>query len=117
MATMMNDKVLSEAFGPTSGTALRVKQAALVIAGIAILAVAAKIRVPMWPVPITMGTFAVLAMLADPEQARELGRNGAEFVQQHYSWQSSAAPVLLGLYQRLLGGAVASSRRSARQRS
>lgn len=60
---------------------------------------------------------AVLAMLADPEQARELGRNGAEFVQQHYSWQSSAAPVLLGLYQRLLGGAVASSRRSARQRS
>jgi biotin transport system substrate-specific component len=62
MATLTNDKVLSEAFGPQSGTALRVKQVALVIVGIAILAAAAKIRVPMWPVPITMGTFAVLGL-------------------------------------------------------
>ena len=54
--------VLSETFGPRAGTALRVKQAALVIAGILVLAVAAKIKVPMWPVPITMGTFAVLAI-------------------------------------------------------
>jgi len=28
--------------------------------GVLVLAVAAKIKVPMWPVPITMGTFAVL---------------------------------------------------------
>ncbi|MAM61092.1 biotin transporter BioY [Maritimibacter sp. UBA3975] len=62
MATLTNDKVLSEVFGPQSGTALRVKQVALVIVGVAILAVAAKIRVPMWPVPITMGTFAVLGL-------------------------------------------------------
>ena len=54
--------VLGETFGPRAGTALRVKQAALVIAGILVLAVAAKIKVPMWPVPITMGTFAVLAI-------------------------------------------------------
>jgi biotin transport system substrate-specific component len=38
------------------------KQAALVVAGIAVLAIAAKIKVPMWPVPITMGTFAVLSI-------------------------------------------------------
>jgi len=38
---------------------LRIKQVVLVILGIAVLAIAAKIKVPMWPVPITMGTFAV----------------------------------------------------------
>ena len=38
------------------------KQTALVLLGIAVLAVAAKIKVPMWPVPITMGTFAVLSI-------------------------------------------------------
>lgn len=43
-----------------SNSALR--HGALVVAGIAILAVSAKIAVPMWPVPITMGTFAVLAL-------------------------------------------------------
>lgn len=54
--------VLSEAFGPREGTALRIKQAVLVVLGIAVLAIAAKIKVPMWPVPITMGTFAVLSI-------------------------------------------------------
>ncbi|CUH80050.1 biotin transporter BioY [Tropicibacter naphthalenivorans] len=62
MNLTMNRNVLVEAFGATEGAALRVKQAALVVLGIAVLAVAAKIKVPMWPVPITMGTFAVLAM-------------------------------------------------------
>ena len=62
MAITMNDKVLSEVFGPTEGAALRVKQVVLVLVGIAVLAVAAKIKVPMWPVPITMGTFAVLTL-------------------------------------------------------
>jgi biotin transport system substrate-specific component len=38
------------------------KQAALVLIGIAALAIFAKIKVPMWPVPITMGTFAVLTI-------------------------------------------------------
>ncbi|MBO6853286.1 MAG: biotin transporter BioY [Marivivens sp.] len=62
MSLTMNDKVLAEVFGPSEGVGLRVKQAALVIFGIAVLAIAAKIRVPMWPVPITMGTFAVLTI-------------------------------------------------------
>jgi len=64
MAYALTDKVLAEAFGANEGAARRVKQAALVVLGIVALAVAAKIRVPMWPspVPITMGTFAVLTI-------------------------------------------------------
>lgn len=54
--------VLADILGPQSGMALRVKQAVLVVLGIAVLAIAAKIKVPMWPVPITMGTFAVLSI-------------------------------------------------------
>ncbi|MBV2361384.1 biotin transporter BioY [Thalassococcus sp. CAU 1522] len=62
MSETVNRNVLAEMFGASEGTALRLKQAALVVLGIAALAVAAKIKVPMWPVPITMGTFAVLTI-------------------------------------------------------
>ena len=62
MALTMTDRVLTEAVGATQGTALRIKQVAMVLAGIVVLAVSAKISVPMWPVPITMGTFAVLTL-------------------------------------------------------
>lgn len=62
MALAMTDKVLTEAFGANEGAARRVKQAVLVVLGIAALAIAAKIKVPMWPVPVTMGTFAVLTI-------------------------------------------------------
>lgn len=54
--------VLAAAIGPREGAALAVKQVLLVLTGIIALAVSAKISVPMWPVPITMGTFAVLAI-------------------------------------------------------
>ncbi|MEM7295719.1 MAG: biotin transporter BioY [Pseudomonadota bacterium] len=56
------DLVLIEAAGLTDGGARLAKQAALVLAGILVLAVVAKIKVPMWPVPITLGTFAVLTI-------------------------------------------------------
>lgn len=62
MALARNDLVLTEAFGPSEGTALRLKQAALIVLGIAALAILAKVKIPMWPVPITMGTFAVLTI-------------------------------------------------------
>lgn len=62
MNTALNRNVLVDMFGATEGTALRAKQALLVVAGIAMLAIAAKIKIPMWPVPITMGTFAVLTI-------------------------------------------------------
>ncbi|WP_170331010.1 biotin transporter BioY [Ruegeria arenilitoris] len=58
----MNSNVLADAIGPREGTALRIKQVVLVVLGIVALAVAAKIKVPMWPVPMTMGTFAVLTI-------------------------------------------------------
>ena len=60
--TGMTNRVLAETFAGETKSALRLRQAVLVLAGIAVLAIAAKIRVPMWPVPITMGTFAVLAL-------------------------------------------------------
>ena len=60
--TTATDRALIEAFGPSEGAGLRAKQVALVILGVAALIIAAKIRVPMWPVPITMQTFAVLTI-------------------------------------------------------
>jgi len=62
MQTTWNNRVLSDVLGADSGIALRIKQVVLVVLGILALAVAAKIKVPMWPVPITMGTFAVLTI-------------------------------------------------------
>ena len=62
MNSATNNKVLSDLFGATEGSMRLAKQAALVVLGIAVLAVAAKSKVPMWPVPITMGTFAVLTI-------------------------------------------------------
>lgn len=64
MAQAMTDRVLTEAFGPSEGSALRIKQAVLVVAGIALLAVMAKIKLPVPPSPVAvnMGTFAVLSI-------------------------------------------------------
>lgn len=62
MALTATNRVLAEVFGASEGAALRVKQAALVVAGIAALALSAKIMVPMLPVPMSMGTFAVLTI-------------------------------------------------------
>ena len=57
-----NQALLRDVIVPCEGTALRVKQFILVAFGIIFLSIAAKIQVPMWPVPITMGTFAVLSI-------------------------------------------------------
>jgi len=62
MALALNDKTLVEAFARKEGGLQLAKQAMLVLAGIAALAISAKIAIPMWPVPITMGTFAVLTL-------------------------------------------------------
>jgi biotin transport system substrate-specific component len=62
MASTLSNKVLSEAILPSEGSALMLKRAALVALGIAALSVAAQIRVPFWPVPITMQTFVVLTV-------------------------------------------------------
>ena len=62
MALTINDKVLTEAFGASEGALLRLKQIMLVVVGIAALAIAAKVKIPMIPVPMTLGTLAVLTV-------------------------------------------------------
>ena len=62
MTTQTPSLTLAEAIFPQTGLALRVKQLVLVVAGITALALAAKIKIPMFPVPMTMGTFAVLSI-------------------------------------------------------
>lgn len=62
MASPLNNRVLAEALPGADGVGLRVKQVLLVIIGVAALAIAAKIKVPFWPVPITMQTFVVLSV-------------------------------------------------------
>ena len=56
--------VLQETLWPAAGAALWMKRAVLVVLGIVALALAAKAAVPVWPspVPITLGTFAVLTI-------------------------------------------------------
>jgi biotin transport system substrate-specific component len=64
MADTASRHTLAEAIWPAEGAMLWAKRIVLVALGIAALAVAAKIKVPMWPspVPITLGTFAVLTI-------------------------------------------------------
>ena len=62
MSVTIAREVLAEAVLPQRGAGLAVKRALLVALGIAALALAAKIRVPLWPVPVTMQTFAVLTI-------------------------------------------------------
>ena len=62
MALTMNKKVLTEAFGASEGALLWLKQILLVVTGIMALAIAAKVKIPMTPVPITLGTLAVLTI-------------------------------------------------------
>jgi biotin transport system substrate-specific component len=64
MATSASREVLSETFWAAEGAGLWVKRAALVVLGVVALAISAKIKVPLWPspVPITLGTFAVLTI-------------------------------------------------------
>jgi biotin transport system substrate-specific component len=64
MNLTMNRSVLVEAFGANEGAALRLKQVALFVLGIALIALAAKIKVPVpgSPVAMNLGTLAVLTI-------------------------------------------------------
>lgn len=64
MQLQATHSTLAELFGPRAGSARLVKQLVLVALGITLLAVAAKIQIAVWPspVPVTMGTFAVLTI-------------------------------------------------------
>lgn len=56
--------VLAEVGGEHDGAARLARQAMFVAVGVAALTLAAKTQVPMWPspVPVTLGTFAVLSL-------------------------------------------------------
>lgn len=62
--TTPSNAVLTDTLGPTTGTALLAKRAALVVAGVAALTICAKVQLPVpgSPVPVTLGTFGVLAI-------------------------------------------------------
>jgi len=62
MATVQSDRVLSEIWLDKAGPGRVAKRAALVVLGVALLAIAAKIKVPFWPVPMTMQTLVVLSI-------------------------------------------------------
>jgi biotin transport system substrate-specific component len=66
MADTASRHVLTEAVWRTEGTMLWVKRVALVVLGIAVLTLAAQVKVPVWPSPVLMnlGTFAVLTVAA-----------------------------------------------------
>ena len=59
---LAQNRVLADVFLPSQGQARLIKQALLVLAGVAAMAVAAKIKFPMWPVPATMQTFVLLTI-------------------------------------------------------
>ena len=62
MSTLSARPVLTETFWTTEGNQVWLKRLVLVAAGVLALAIAAKIKIPMWPVPITLGTFAILTI-------------------------------------------------------
>ncbi len=64
MADTASRHVLTEALWPAAGADLWAKRAVLLILGVLALTLSAKAAVPVWPspVPITLGTFAVLTI-------------------------------------------------------
>lgn len=62
MALALNDKVLTEAFGPYEGTARTMKQVALFVVGIAALWVSAKTQIATLPVPITLQMLVIMSI-------------------------------------------------------
>ena len=64
MADTASRHVLTEAAWPAAGAGLWARRVVLLVLGVAALTLAAKAAVPLWPspVPITLGTFAVLTI-------------------------------------------------------
>lgn len=62
MEKTYENSVLSDVVGQSTRLPAWARQALLVGFGVIFLAIAAKIKVPMWPVPMTLGTFAVLTV-------------------------------------------------------
>ena len=63
-ATQLPMPTLSQTLWPVTQSSSFVRQAILAITGSLLLWVSAKIQVPLWPVPMTMQTYVVLALAA-----------------------------------------------------
>ena len=62
MTMTYDNPVLAEAILPGASIGSPVRQFFLIAFGVIFLAMSAKVAVPMWPVPVTMGTFVVLSL-------------------------------------------------------
>lgn len=63
MAAAAPASTLSQAYWPTTaGRDTLLRNALLIVVGVIAMAIAAKIKVPFWPVPMTMQTFVVLTI-------------------------------------------------------
>jgi biotin transport system substrate-specific component len=85
MATAVHAPTLIDALWRGDGTSRLVRNIVLILAGTALMAISAKINVPMWPVPMTMQTFAVLV------------------IAMAYGWKLGGATLLTYLAQGALG--------------
>jgi len=62
MITTLAPATLADTFWPAGGERTRWRALALAVAGSALLVLSARLRIPFWPVPMTMQTFAVLVI-------------------------------------------------------
>lgn len=59
---LLRGVLVDELFAPPQGAARWARQAMLVAIGVAAIVIASKLRIPLWPAPVTMQTFAVLSL-------------------------------------------------------
>ena len=83
--TMTTDNTVLGALQPRAATARMVTNLATVILGTLVLTAAAKISVPVWPVPVTLQSFAVAALAAG------------------FGWRIGVATVMLYIAQGMAG--------------
>lgn len=62
MALAMNDRVLTEMFGPTQGTQRVLKQIALLVVGVVALWVSARTQIATVPVPVTLQMLVIMSI-------------------------------------------------------
>ncbi|MHA6298333.1 biotin transporter BioY [Devosia sp. CAU 1758] len=62
--TLTTPNTLLGAFQPRSGVAKLATNAAIVLLGTLLITAAAKVNVPVWPVPVTLQSFAIAALAA-----------------------------------------------------